>query len=286
MKFCPICNIEYEDKFAFCNKCGCKLQEKIEQSFCPYCGKKVETDGEFCPYCGNSLSDTPSVKTTSDGSPSRNITAKPVVIHRQETVLPEVKIKKNYVKMAPLHVDENEFIDNGFFGFSGRMEKNAFIKKMCAVEILLLASCYFSLLKYWRRLVLGNIIWMVALLVLSTVLILGMSKRRQNDTSLTEGFYYKSVAGIFIVQVIAKLSNLKMTEGLCDLFLLVSIAFAGVFLGSLFFTEKQEVSTGGSSNIKSEDNIDLKIVIGFNLFLLLPIFYFFYKNIITLPYNI
>ena len=55
MKICPKCSVEYEDKYSFCHHCGSKLQEKIEQNFCPFCGNKVETDGEFCPFCGNSL---------------------------------------------------------------------------------------------------------------------------------------------------------------------------------------------------------------------------------------
>ena len=61
MRFCPNCNLEYEDKYAFCHHCGSKLQDKAEQIFCPYCGNKVETDGAFCPYCGNSITDEPSV---------------------------------------------------------------------------------------------------------------------------------------------------------------------------------------------------------------------------------
>lgn len=57
MRICPNCNLEYEDKYLFCHQCGSKLQEIIEQSFCPYCGNRIETEGDFCPYCGNSLSD-------------------------------------------------------------------------------------------------------------------------------------------------------------------------------------------------------------------------------------
>ena len=61
MKICPNCQIEYEDKFAFCHQCGSKLQEINEQNFCPYCGNKVETEGDFCPFCGNSFNENNSV---------------------------------------------------------------------------------------------------------------------------------------------------------------------------------------------------------------------------------
>jgi len=57
MKICLNCNLEYDNKFAFCHRCGRKLQEKIKQNYCPYCGNKIETDGEYCPFCGELLID-------------------------------------------------------------------------------------------------------------------------------------------------------------------------------------------------------------------------------------
>ncbi len=58
MMLCPKCKLKYEDKFLFCRQCGSKLQEIIEQNFCPFCGNKIETNGDFCPYCSNSLAET------------------------------------------------------------------------------------------------------------------------------------------------------------------------------------------------------------------------------------
>ena len=55
MKVCSKCNLEYDDKFAFCHKCGSKLELKEEKPVCPSCGNEIETDGEFCPYCGTVL---------------------------------------------------------------------------------------------------------------------------------------------------------------------------------------------------------------------------------------
>lgn len=121
VKYCPKCNLQYEDKFAFCHHCGSELHKKIEQIFCPYCGKRIETDGEFCPYCGNLLFDTVPVKDIKNAA-SSTLVEKPVNIHRQEnvnkTVLPEVNIKKNYVKMVPLqksgNTNENQKKTNEF----------------------------------------------------------------------------------------------------------------------------------------------------------------------------
>lgn len=55
MKVCPNCNLRYEDIFAFCKKCGSKLEFEEEKKFCPSCGKEIKIEGEFCPYCGASL---------------------------------------------------------------------------------------------------------------------------------------------------------------------------------------------------------------------------------------
>ena len=55
MKICLNCQLEYDDKFAFCKKCGTKLETKEEEKICPNCMKEDKTDGVFCPYCGSIL---------------------------------------------------------------------------------------------------------------------------------------------------------------------------------------------------------------------------------------
>ncbi len=57
MKVCQHCQLYFDDKYQFCDKCGGKLQEKIDMVFCPYCGNKVETKGKYCPFCGEILVD-------------------------------------------------------------------------------------------------------------------------------------------------------------------------------------------------------------------------------------
>lgn len=74
MKVCPKCQLEVEDKYIFCNKCGEKLEEKIDLLFCPYCGKKVETTGDFCPYCGGVFDKKPAVKSISNSFQSASVT--------------------------------------------------------------------------------------------------------------------------------------------------------------------------------------------------------------------
>lgn len=61
MKFCSNCNLEYDDKYAFCHKCGNKLEVKEDKPVCPNCGKVIEKVAEFCPFCGTAITDTRSI---------------------------------------------------------------------------------------------------------------------------------------------------------------------------------------------------------------------------------
>lgn len=79
MKVCSKCQLEYDDKFAFCQKCGNKLEIKEGKQVCSTCGNVIETDGEFCPYCGTSLitnqsSDVQQNKNVQNASDNRNFT--------------------------------------------------------------------------------------------------------------------------------------------------------------------------------------------------------------------
>ncbi len=57
MKFCSNCQLEYDDKFSFCQKCGGKLDVKEEKKICSSCGKDILIDDDFCPFCGATLKD-------------------------------------------------------------------------------------------------------------------------------------------------------------------------------------------------------------------------------------
>ncbi len=62
MKFCPNCQKEYDDAFAFCADCGCQLadvQPVVEPQpvipasrFCMRCGNKINDGAAFCAACG------------------------------------------------------------------------------------------------------------------------------------------------------------------------------------------------------------------------------------------
>ena len=128
MKFCPNCNVEYEDKFAFCHHCGRKLQEKIEQNFCPYCGNKVETDGEFCPFCGNSLKETEAVSTINNYEVSTNST----LTTSNKSSLPKFNIEIADIKpnQAACKIKDSEepfFSKEHLLTYGGRRGRMSFI---------------------------------------------------------------------------------------------------------------------------------------------------------------
>ncbi|MBO5826302.1 MAG: SEL1-like repeat protein [Treponema sp.] len=54
MKICPNCQTKYETG-NFCESCGTKLQEEIQELHCPNCGIIVNESSKFCPECGSSL---------------------------------------------------------------------------------------------------------------------------------------------------------------------------------------------------------------------------------------
>ena len=108
MKICFRCKTEYNDDMAFCSRCGLKLMYKVEEYICPSCGKVLGKELlQFCPYCGKSLKDE-SWNNYSHNPPSN------------------VNIKKNYVKMQPLNIVNN---DNHKANASTLNNRNVNIKK-------------------------------------------------------------------------------------------------------------------------------------------------------------
>jgi len=62
MKYCPQCEVEYEDDAVFCAKCGGKLAEQVEPEmiyeqvrYCKKCGSENDGDAVFCDKCGFKL---------------------------------------------------------------------------------------------------------------------------------------------------------------------------------------------------------------------------------------
>ena len=136
MKFCPKCNLEYEDKFTFCHQCGSKLQEKIEQFFCPYCGNKIETDGTFCPYCGNALEEAAVASTVSNLSFDK--------YSSNNSVLPKHNINIEYKDVAqnqPVYEikdsEERFFSKRHLFTYDGRRGRLSYISVQMFLSFLL-----------------------------------------------------------------------------------------------------------------------------------------------------
>ena len=100
MKICAKCNLEYDDKFTFCQKCGNRLKFKEERKICSNCGKEFETDGEFCPFCGGII------KCGRDDSvivPSHETTVKP----HEKNKINEIKVSSTQEKQIQISNDTN-----------------------------------------------------------------------------------------------------------------------------------------------------------------------------------
>ena len=127
MKICLNCKLEYEDKYAFCHQCGSKLQEKIEQNFCPFCGNKIETDGGFCPFCGNSLEKTESVVNTSNAiiDNSLKTTNKS---YSSESVVKSVSLENKQSVYEIKESDEPFFSKQHLLTYNGRRGRLSYLK--------------------------------------------------------------------------------------------------------------------------------------------------------------
>jgi len=319
MKICPNCKIEFDEKFTFCYQCGGKLQDKIDVCFCPYCGNKIETDGEFCPYCGNLLIENTPIEKDGTNSTQSDLAidniGKQHINHITPAIIKEKESRReiensklnlknddesnlggeilnlsisNFKKSdTALHKrtkiqdssDPKSNYNNAFFGFAGRIGKRAFAIRVFFAELLLLGMCYFSLLNYWRLLIIGNIAWMLGGFFIVGLIIYGLVKRRREDTNLSDGFIINSAFFIVAISVIAKFCDIQMNDSICYVFMIVSILFTLNRLWVLFTTEPREILYTGKE-------IEIHPIVFVNLLLVFPIYYFFYKNVISMAYDI
>ena len=287
MKFCQKCHLEYDNKYSFCQKCGNKL---IDDSHCPQCNELLEMEYLFCPYCGYKLGKSVSEENLSevhtksnhldlnlgndvDAGKDRNLLDLSIsnINHSASASKKQTKSKKS--------PDTKNKYNNGFFGFSGRMEKNEFAIKMFFAELLLLGVCYFALLKYWRFLIIGSIILMMTSFLLVGIFIYGLVKRRLKDTDIPNGFMINSVFFLLIISVLAKWLDFAINDTACYVFMAISVLFTLSRLWTLFTIESREVVSSGKE-------YELHPIVFIDLFMIIPIFYFLYKNVLTIAYVI
>lgn len=57
MKFCKLCNVQYNDKFKFCPQCGQLLVNEVIRK-CNNCGLALEEKMIYCPECGTRVDDS------------------------------------------------------------------------------------------------------------------------------------------------------------------------------------------------------------------------------------
>ncbi len=76
---CSYCGSRIETGAAFCSKCGRRIGNKQEKTFCIKCGNELEADMQFCPKCGSGVINsqncknyTPFLKQSSYSNYSQN----------------------------------------------------------------------------------------------------------------------------------------------------------------------------------------------------------------------
>ena len=99
MKICQHCQLDFDDKYQFCDKCGGKLQEKIDIAFCLYCGNKIETEGKYCPFCGEILVDAEPVDVAQSSIDFEN--DKPIKTATQSDIKVSQQQRNNQRQVSP-----------------------------------------------------------------------------------------------------------------------------------------------------------------------------------------
>lgn len=73
MKYCKICDKEFDDKVNFCPYCGNTLSNDEEKvNYFPNCGEELEEDMNFCPVCGEPTEAPEELSCTNDTAITAN----------------------------------------------------------------------------------------------------------------------------------------------------------------------------------------------------------------------
>lgn len=76
---CPNCGAELSDGVLFCKECGCKIQGRMQKSFCRECGHELEPDSKFCSFCGTKVLTQNDPKAVPDDEKSWYVDEKNIV---------------------------------------------------------------------------------------------------------------------------------------------------------------------------------------------------------------
>ncbi len=131
MKICPKCQLEYDDEFAFCSKCGVPLVVEHQEYFCPTCGKSLgEKFESFCPYCGQSFVDT-NQSSVSNGVNTSSVTT---VINKTEPKEENIKAEiSQRINEQPVSIPN---YNGKWLGFKGRIIRKDFIPKVFVLSFI------------------------------------------------------------------------------------------------------------------------------------------------------
>ena len=196
MKICPKCQLEYDDEFAFCSKCGVPLIVKPQEYFCPTCGKSLgEKFDSFCPYCGQSFENNSHTSSTSNDTSNASTTT--TITNYNLDVAREMlqKQEKQQVNKQPPEYNGK------WLGFKGRIIRKDYIPKvliltsislliMLVVPYIIESSKLIYKLKYYTsyfdfsylKYSLYDLMFFGVVQIIIGILLLGLTIRRFRDT--------------------------------------------------------------------------------------------------------
>lgn len=131
MKICPKCQLEYNDEFAYCAKCGVSLEIKPQEYFCPTCGKLLgKKYDSFCPYCGQSFVNTNQSSASSEINTNTVTTVINKTVRKEESFKTEIK-----QKVTEQSVSVPDY--NGkWLGFKGRIIRKDYVSKVLVLSFI------------------------------------------------------------------------------------------------------------------------------------------------------
>lgn len=112
MKICVKCQLEYNDKYTFCQKCGCKLELKEEKNTCSNCGNVIETNGGFCPFCGTAIATNKQNADNASSEVGNTNKTLSVESQQQESAQNKIDIDSSVKETVSTIQPKNEPIDN------------------------------------------------------------------------------------------------------------------------------------------------------------------------------
>ena len=221
MKFCPKCDEEYDDEFMFCGRCGSKLKENIESTFCQYCGRLVDDDSDFCPFCGKRMNIDEKQEVSIDNSQKDKV----------YQLISNITSNKNDFLYSVNDSKEPFFSKHHLFSYDGRRGRSSYFNVMLFWRfILFIPDKFFSVITD-KADDIGSVLFVLVLSLLMSYPSFCNIAKRLHDLNVSTNHavcYFVFVQAFFIALEIAKGSGNSTASSIIAL-VLIGMAFPLLF---------------------------------------------------------